>query len=112
MPEAEGTGASLTVCLPAEKEAATRPAASQKLPKRHKGELKTNFITPYILSPHDSKTLYLAGNYVFRSTNRGDSWIVISDDLSHSSDPEKEAEAAGAIQESHQSYVIKTHQQS
>ncbi|HXT70512.1 MAG TPA: hypothetical protein VN700_12185 [Vicinamibacterales bacterium] len=41
-----------------------------------------NWSSPLILSPHDSKTLYLGGNYLMRSTNRGESWEIISPDLS------------------------------
>ena len=62
--------------------------------------LKYNFITPYLLSPHDHNTLYLAGNYVLKSTNRGDTWTAISDDLSISRDKNKKALAAGALAES------------
>lgn len=37
--------------------------------------------TPLMFSPHDAKVLYVAANKVFRSTDRGLSWTVISDDL-------------------------------
>ena len=60
-------------------------------------EMKYNFITPYILSPHDHNTIYLAGNYVLKSTNRGDDWTVASPDLSISKDKSKKAVAAGAL---------------
>lgn len=40
-----------------------------------------NWNTPILLSPHDSKTIYYPGNMVFRSTDRGDKWDVISPDL-------------------------------
>ncbi|MEQ8423975.1 MAG: hypothetical protein RIA63_04645, partial [Cyclobacteriaceae bacterium] len=59
--------------------------------------VKYNFISPYILSPHDHNTLYLAGNYVMKSTNRGDDWQVISGDLSISKDKSKKGLAAGAL---------------
>src|SRR5258708_11618730 len=36
---------------------------------------------PIVLSPHDPKVVLAAGNYVFRSTNEGDSWEKISPDL-------------------------------
>lgn len=41
-----------------------------------------NWETPFFLSPHSSTTLYAAGNKVLRSTSRGDSWVMISPDLS------------------------------
>ena len=37
--------------------------------------------TPFIHSPHDPKTLYAAANKVFRSPDRGLSWVSISPDL-------------------------------
>ncbi|HEX2212590.1 MAG TPA: hypothetical protein VHH12_03850, partial [Mycobacterium sp.] len=37
--------------------------------------------TPLIFSPHNHRTLYTAANRVFRSTDQGLSWTVISDDL-------------------------------
>jgi photosystem II stability/assembly factor-like uncharacterized protein len=41
-----------------------------------------NWETPMIISPHDPKTIYYGGNVLFKSTDRGDSWTVISPDLS------------------------------
>jgi photosystem II stability/assembly factor-like uncharacterized protein len=41
-----------------------------------------NWSSPLILSPHDSRTVYYGGNYLFRSTDRGDTWTIISPDLS------------------------------
>ncbi len=37
--------------------------------------------TPLMISPNDNNVLLTAGNKVFRSTDRGDSWQVISPDL-------------------------------
>ncbi|MEM7479048.1 MAG: hypothetical protein AAF483_29035 [Planctomycetota bacterium] len=73
---------------------------SAKLPEGHTGELQFNFVGPMTLSPHDSKTLYLAGNYIFRSRNRGDDWELISDNIGASDDEERVAAGAGAIAES------------
>lgn len=71
-----------------------------KLPEGHPGELKFNFVAPMIISPHAPKTLYMAGNYVLKSTNRGDDWQVISSDISTASDDQRQSMAAGAIAES------------
>lgn len=38
--------------------------------------------TPIHISPHDSRVLYTGGQYLLRSTDRGDSWTEISPDLS------------------------------
>lgn len=40
-----------------------------------------NWSAPLLISPHDPSTLYFAANVVFRSQDRGDSWEVISPDL-------------------------------
>lgn len=52
-------------------------------PLEGKDELayKWNWNTPLILSSHDHKTLYCAANKVFKSSDRGNSWNEISDDL-------------------------------
>ena len=71
-----------------------------RLPKDHEGESSYHFIAPYIISPHKPLTLYHAGNYVFKSLNRGDSWQLISPDLSQSAVEEKRSVAVGAIAES------------
>jgi photosystem II stability/assembly factor-like uncharacterized protein len=71
-----------------------------RLPKGFKGKAAYNFITPYFISQYNHRTLYHAGNYVFKSNDRGDSWQLISPDLSRSADPERRSTAAGAIAES------------
>ena len=76
------------------------------LPKGSKETLQYQFVTPYILSNHppekpgDRYRLYHAGNFVFRSDDRGENWSLISPDISRSSDPAKVGVAAGAIAES------------
>jgi photosystem II stability/assembly factor-like uncharacterized protein len=40
-----------------------------------------NWSAPVLLSPHNPRVLYFAGNHVFRSNDRGDTWRVISPDL-------------------------------
>ncbi|MBA3415658.1 MAG: glycosyl hydrolase, partial [Chloroflexia bacterium] len=55
-----------------------------------------NWSVPVVLSPHDPGTLYVAGNHLFRSTDEGAHWEVISPDLTRN-DPEKVTkEAPGA----------------
>ena len=40
-----------------------------------------NWSAPLLISPHDPHTLYFGANVLFRSRNRGDSWDVVSPDL-------------------------------
>jgi photosystem II stability/assembly factor-like uncharacterized protein len=42
--------------------------------------------TPLIISPHKSERLYMAANKVFRSDDRGNSWQVISGDITRNED--------------------------
>lgn len=71
-----------------------------ELPKEIKDTLVFNYITPYFISPFASKTLYHGGNYVFKSTDRGTNWKIISPNLSKSSINEKTSFALGDLVES------------
>ena len=57
-------------------------------PEPREGELtyKWNWNTPLAISPHAHTRLYTVANKVFRSDDRGDSWQVISDDISRQLD--------------------------
>ena len=71
-----------------------------KLPPGHPGKLQFNFVAPMIISNHDSNTLYLGSNYLFKSTSRGDDWEIVSPDLSISKDEHHNSLAAASIAES------------
>jgi photosystem II stability/assembly factor-like uncharacterized protein len=60
-------------------------------PEPRKGEdsYKWNWNTPLILSPHSHTRLYTAANKVFRSDDRGNTWQVISGDLTAQLDRNK-----------------------
>ena len=45
-------------------------------------DIRFNWNTPFLLSPHAQSTLYIGGNRVLKSTNRGDNLVPISPDLS------------------------------
>ena len=55
-----------------------------------------NWNTPIIPSPHDADTVYVGGNVVFKSTDFGTTWSVISPDLT-TNDPEKQKDAGGPV---------------
>jgi photosystem II stability/assembly factor-like uncharacterized protein len=59
-------------------------------PEARPGEKRYRFDwnSPIVISPHNNRTIYLAGNRVFRSTDRGSTWTW-SDDLSRDQDREK-----------------------
>jgi len=46
---------------------------------------------PILLSPHDPNVLYVTGNHVFRSTDEGNSWQIISPDLTRNDITKMEA---------------------
>jgi photosystem II stability/assembly factor-like uncharacterized protein len=48
-----------------------------------KGSDRFNWSSPMLLSPHNPKTIFYGGNYLFQSDNRGDAWKKISDDLTY-----------------------------
>lgn len=52
-------------------------------PKHTLGEkpYRFNWQTPILLSPHNQDILYLGGNKLMRSMNKGDAWEAISNDL-------------------------------
>lgn len=65
-----------------------RPTAANVSPAPEAGALgyRFNWDTPMVFSPHDPSALIVAANKVFRSNDRGDSWAVISPDLTTNAD--------------------------
>jgi len=53
---------------------------------RKEAPLRWNWDSPLVLSPHSRTRLYYGANRLFRSDDRGDSWQVISPDLSRQID--------------------------
>lgn len=60
-----------------------RTGQTQDISPRSDGSMRYRFIrtAPVLFSPIDNKTLYYAGNVLFRTRNGGNSWEVISPDL-------------------------------
>ena len=58
-------------------------------PKSGEDRYKWNWSTPLLVSPHNSKRVYYAAEYLFRSNDRGDSWERISPDLTRQLDRNK-----------------------
>lgn len=55
-----------------------------------------NWNAPIALSPFDPRTVYFGGNVLFRTTNYGQSWTVISPDLS-TNDKAKQRSSGGPV---------------
>ncbi len=60
-------------------------------PREKPGEAPYRFEweSPVEISSHDHNTLYLGGSFLFKSTNRGESWTKISPDLTNNEDRTK-----------------------
>lgn len=71
-----------------------------KLPPQIKDTLLFNYITPYLISPFNNKTLYIGGNYIFKTDDRGDHWNPVSANLSKSASSGKSSFSLGALVES------------
>ncbi|MGI8788851.1 MAG: WD40/YVTN/BNR-like repeat-containing protein [Pyrinomonadaceae bacterium] len=55
-------------------------------PEKEEESERTNWDTPFIVSPHSHNRLYFAGHQLFVSENRGDDWKRISGDLTRNLD--------------------------
>ena len=51
--------------------------------------MRFNWTTPLVISPHNPATIYLAGNKLWRSLDRGQRWQAISSDLTKQIDRSK-----------------------
>jgi hypothetical protein len=61
-----------------------RPNANNTTDPNPSGNYRFHWDTPLFFSPHDPGVLFAAGNKLFRSTDRGDSWTAVSADLTSS----------------------------
>lgn len=55
-------------------------------PRADELHYRWNWDSPFILSPHSKTRLYMGANKLFKSDDRGNSWEVISDDLTRDED--------------------------
>lgn len=62
----------------------------------YQAKYRFNWNAPIHISPHDPGTVYWGGNVLFRSTDYGHSWDVISPDLT-TDDPQKQLDSGGEI---------------
>ncbi|MFC1730714.1 hypothetical protein ACFL6I_10315 [candidate division KSB1 bacterium] len=59
-------------------------------------DIRFNWNSPILLSPHNPRTIYFGGSHLLKSVNRGDSWRIISPNLS-TNDPEKMSRDTGGV---------------
>jgi photosystem II stability/assembly factor-like uncharacterized protein len=60
------------------------------------GAFRWNWSTPFIISPHNPRTLLLGANHLFRSVDQGTTWTIISPDLSKN-EAEKTVRKSGGL---------------
>ncbi|MBV6426478.1 MAG: hypothetical protein KIPDCIKN_00990 [Haliscomenobacter sp.] len=58
------------------------PEAVPAAERRNGDPFRYNWSAPLVMSPHDPKTLFMGSNYLFKSTDQGRTWQIISPDLS------------------------------
>jgi photosystem II stability/assembly factor-like uncharacterized protein len=59
------------------------------MPGSDENNYNWNWNAPLIISPHDNRRLYYGAERLFRSDNRGESWVAVSGDLSRPIDRNK-----------------------
>ncbi len=59
--------------------------------------LRFNWSAPMIMSPHDPSTLYVCGNHIFKSIDKGKSWRIISPDLTTNDPVKRKQGVSGGI---------------
>ena len=59
------------------------------MPGADENNYNWNWNAPLIISPHDNRRLYYGAERLFRSDNRGESWVAVSGDLSRKIDRNK-----------------------
>lgn len=57
-------------------------------PEAEEEEYRFTWNTPFFISRHNPHALYIGGNKLFRSKDRGENWEVISDDLTRGPKPD------------------------
>ena len=67
----------------------THESRSIRPPAAEGERLRFQWNSPLVVSAFDNKTLYYGGNYLFKSTDRGDSWTRLGGDLTTGEDRDK-----------------------
>ncbi|HEX7681532.1 MAG TPA: hypothetical protein VF713_25625, partial [Thermoanaerobaculia bacterium] len=67
----------------------THESRSIRPPAAEGERLRFEWNSPLVVSSFDNKTIYYGGNYLFKSTDRGDSWTRLGGDLTSNQDRDK-----------------------
>jgi len=67
----------------------THESRSIRPPAAEGERLRFEWNSPLVVSAFDNKTIYYGGNYLFKSTDRGDSWTRLGGDLTSNQDRDK-----------------------
>ena len=59
------------------------------------GAFRWNWSSPIVMSPHNGRTVFFGANHLFKTTDRGESWYIISSDLSKNEDHKTIKESGG-----------------
>ncbi len=66
-------------------------------PENSDDKYRFNWNTPIHLSPNNNEKMYFASQYLFMSTDRGDTWETISPDLTTNDPKKQEQEKSGGL---------------
>jgi photosystem II stability/assembly factor-like uncharacterized protein len=67
----------------------THESRSIRPPAAEGERLRFQWNSPLVISSFDNKTIYYGGNYLFKSTDRGDSWTRLGGDLTTNQERDK-----------------------
>lgn len=73
--------------------ASSRSRYSNILPS----QFRFNWSSPLIISPNNPHTIYVGGNYLFKSVDRGETWRIISPDLTTNDPKKRNASDSGGL---------------
>ena len=60
-------------------------------------QFRFNWSSPLIISPNNPRTIYVGGNYLFKSVDRGDTWRIISPDLTTNDANKRNSSDSGGL---------------
>ncbi|MFT5144474.1 MAG: photosystem II stability/assembly factor-like uncharacterized protein, partial [Thalassolituus oleivorans] len=60
-------------------------------------QFRFNWNSPLVLSPSNGRTVYVGGNYLFRSVDAGDTWRIISPDLTQNDPATRNPSDSGGL---------------